>query len=45
MSGGLEPVLQSQPSAAVSLVACLNHYYQTAGAAAVVAADSFNDTI
>ncbi len=45
MSGGLELVLQSEPSAAVSLVACLNHHYHTGGAAAVVAADSFNHTI
>jgi hypothetical protein len=45
VSGGLELVLQSEPSAAVSLLACLNHYYHTGGAAAVVAVDPFNDTI
>lgn len=45
MSGGLELVLHSEPSAAVSLLACLNHFYHTVDAVAVVAGDPFNDTI
>jgi hypothetical protein len=42
---GFELVLQSESSVAVSLLACLNHFYHTVGAVAVVAADPFNDTI